>query len=132
LCEAASQNQRGDLLAALSRLKQEGISAKCLIIGDGPCRGEIERKIRNLGLESDAAITGFQGDVRHFIAACTCLAILSSRVEAFSLAPLEAVAMGKAIVMSNIGGAPEQIVSGYNGYLYSRGDISALAHALTL
>jgi glycosyltransferase involved in cell wall biosynthesis len=126
------EKQHGDLLAAISRLKQEGMSAKCLIIGDGPCGGEIERKIRDLGLESDAAITGLQEDVRPFIAACTCLAIVSSRVETFSLAALEAMAMGKPMVMSNIGGASEQIVSGYNGYLYSRGDVSALANALRL
>jgi glycosyltransferase involved in cell wall biosynthesis len=59
--ELRPEKQHGDLLAAISLLKQEGMSAKCLIIGDGPCRGEIERKIRNLGLESDVAIIGFPG-----------------------------------------------------------------------
>jgi glycosyltransferase involved in cell wall biosynthesis len=116
----------------MARLKQDGVSAKCLIIGDGPCREEIERKILELGLESDAAITGFKEDVRPYVAACTCLAIVSSHVEAFSLAALEAMAMGKPMVMSDIGGASEQIVNGYNGYLYSRGDISGLANALKL
>jgi glycosyltransferase involved in cell wall biosynthesis len=130
--ELRPEKQHGDLLAAISLLKQKGMSAKCLIIGDGPCRGEIERKIRNLGLESDVAITGFQIDVRPFIAACTCLANVSSRVEAFSLAALEAMAMGKPMVMSNIGGASEQVVSGYNGYVYSRGDVIALSNILKL
>ena len=40
------------------------------------------------------------------------------------------MAMGKPMVMSDIGGASEQIVNGYNGYLYSRGDVSGLANAL--
>src|SRR5262249_42635470 len=77
--ELRPEKQHGDLLAAISRLKQEGMRAKCLIIGDGPCRDEIARKICELGLESDAAITGFQEDVRPFIAACACMAIVSSR-----------------------------------------------------
>ena len=126
------EKQHGDLLAAIARLKRDGISAKCLIIGDGPCREEIERKILEFGLESDAAITGLQEDVRPCVAACTCLAIVSTSVEAFSLAALEAMAMGKPMVMSDIGGASEQIVNGYNGYLYSRGDVSGLANALKL
>ena len=57
---------------------------------------------------------------------------MSVRVEAFSLAALEAMAMGKPMVMSDIGGASEQIVDGYNGYLYSRGEVSGLANALKL
>jgi len=123
------EKQHGELLAAIAQLKRQGISAKCLIIGDGPCREEIERKILEFGLESDAAITGLQEDVRPCVAACTCLAIVSS-TETFSLAALEAMAMGKPMVMSDIGGASEQIVNGYNGYLYSRGDVSGLANAL--
>jgi glycosyltransferase involved in cell wall biosynthesis len=124
------EKQHGDLLAAIAQLKRDGVPAKCLIIGDGSCREEIERKILQFGLESDAAITGFQDDVRPDMAACTCLAIASSHVETFSLAALEAMAMGKPMVMSDIGGASEQIVNGYNGYLYSPGDVSGLANAL--
>jgi len=127
--ELRPEKQHGELLAAIARLKRDGISAKCLIIGDGPCREEVEGKILEFGLQSDAAITGFQEDVRPCVAACTCLAIVSSS-ETFSLAALEAMAMGKPIVMSDIGGASEQIVNGYNGYLYSPGDVSGLANAL--
>lgn len=74
------EKQHRDLLAAISRLKQEGTRAKCLIIGNGPHRGGIEREIRDLGLEFDVAITGWQQDVRPFIAACTCLALTSHLV----------------------------------------------------
>jgi glycosyltransferase involved in cell wall biosynthesis len=130
--ELRPEKQHGDLLAAISQLKQEGIPAKCLIIGDGPCRGEVERRILDLDLTSDAVITGFQADVRPFIAACKCLAIVSSRVEAFSLAALEAMSMRKPMVMSDIGGASEQIVSGYNGFLYSPGDVRALVSSLKI
>jgi L-malate glycosyltransferase len=64
--------------------------------------------------------------------ACTCLAIVSVRVGAFSLAALEAMAMGKPMVMSDIGCASEQIISGRNGLLYPRGNVAALANALKL
>jgi glycosyltransferase involved in cell wall biosynthesis len=129
--ELRPEKRHVDLIAAIFNLKQNGISAKCLIIGDGPCRDEVERKVRELGLGFDVAITGFQEDVRPFMAACSCLAIVSSRVEAFSLAALEAMAMGKPMVMSSIGGASEQIVEGHNGYLYPPKDIQSLTSALT-
>jgi glycosyltransferase involved in cell wall biosynthesis len=58
------------------------------------------------------------------------MAIVSHHVETFSIAALEAMALGKPMVMSMIGGAAEQVTDGENGYLYRRGDIEALTGAL--
>lgn len=130
ICAALRPEKRHvDLLRAIARLKADGLPAKCLVIGDGPCRSEIESGITALGLASSAAITGFQEDVRPFIAACDCMALVS-QIEAFSLSALEAMAMGKPMVMSDVGGAAEQIVNGEHGYIYPRGDIDRLTEAL--
>ena len=58
------------------------------------------------------------------------LFVIASSSETFSIAILEAMALGKAIVSSNIGGASEQIVDGLNGFLYPPGDVDALAKCL--
>ncbi|MEN3292872.1 MAG: hypothetical protein V7642_2125 [Burkholderiales bacterium] len=131
LCAAMrTEKAHADLLEAIARLRADGLAAKCLLIGDGPQRPEIEKRIKELGLSSDVRITGFLADVRPTVAACDAMAIVSHHVETFSIAALEAMALGKPMVMSMIGGAAEQVVDGHNGYLYRRGDIDALARAL--
>jgi glycosyltransferase involved in cell wall biosynthesis len=123
------EKKHEDLIEAISRLKAEGLTARCLIIGDGSRRAAIESEIKRTGLESDVAIAGFQADVRPFIASCDCMAIVS-QVETFSIAALESMALGKPMVMSAVGGAAEQVRNGVNGYLYPAGDVASLAAAL--
>ncbi len=131
ICAALRREKHhDDLLRAIARLKSQGFPAKCLIIGEGVMRPDIEKWIAELGLEGDAAITGFQEDVRPFMATCDCLAIVSHQVETFSIAALEAMAMGKPMVMSRIGGAAEQVEDGVNGFLFERGDLDALTESL--
>jgi glycosyltransferase involved in cell wall biosynthesis len=124
------EKAHGDLLQAIALLKQQGIAARCLMIGDGIERQHIEREIDRLGLRTDVHITGVLPDVRAAIAACDVMVLVSHAVETFSIAALEAMALGKPMVMSAVGGAAEQIQQGENGFLYPRGDIAALAAAL--
>jgi glycosyltransferase involved in cell wall biosynthesis len=124
------EKAHGDFLAALAKLRSSGLPAKGLIIGDGIERATIERRIAELGLAQQAAITGFQSDVRSFVAACDVMTLTSHAVETFSLSALESMAMGKAVVLSEIGGAAEQVESGVNGFLFPPGDIDALTNRL--
>ncbi len=119
-----------ELLEAIKNLKLDGLPVKLLIIGDGPERAVIESIILKLELTADVVITGYQNDVRLYLAVCDVFAITSSSVETFSLAVLEAMAMNRTVVASNIGGAAEQIDHGSNGFLYERGNITALTNAL--
>lgn len=130
LCAAMRPEKApGDLLTALARLRASGVRAKGLLIGDGPERKGIERKIADLGLEEHVRITGFMEDVRRALAACDVM-VLVSHGETFSIAALEAMALGKPMVMTEIGGAREQVVEGETGFLYPCGDITALMLAL--
>lgn len=124
------EKKHEDLIEAIGRLKAKGIPARCLIIGDGLRRSAIEAAIARLGLEKEVAVTGFQSDVRPHIAVCDCMTIVSHPVETFSIAALEAMAMGKPMVMSEVGGAAEQVVEGETGFLFPPGDVQALAQAL--
>jgi glycosyltransferase involved in cell wall biosynthesis len=131
ICAALrAEKAHGDLLRALRRLRESGVHAKVLIIGDGPLRGEIERQISELKLAGHAVIAGHRHDVRPYIACCDVMTLTSHVVETFSIAALESMALGKPMVLTRIGGAEEQIRHGTNGFLYEPGDVAALAHLL--
>jgi len=118
------------LVDALGALRGCGIPARLLIIGDGPLRGAVEARAKARGVDGAVAITGFQQDVRPFVAAADVMVLCSIAVETFSLAALEAMAMGKPVVHAELGGAAEMIVPGDNGLLFPVGDTAALVAAL--
>jgi glycosyltransferase involved in cell wall biosynthesis len=128
LCSAMRpEKAHGDLLDAIALLRGRGIDTKALFIGDGPERGALERKTRDLGLQGQVVITGMQADVRPYIGCCDIMTLVSHAIETFSLAALESMALGKPLIMSDIGGASEQVVHGQTGLLFEPGDIPALA-----
>lgn len=118
------------LVDAIALLRAKGIPARALIIGDGPMRTAVEARARARKVANDVLITGFQHDVRPHVAACDVMT-LCSFTEAFSLAALEAMAMGKPVVHAEVGGAAEMISPGHNGYLFPVGDTGAFVGALT-
>jgi glycosyltransferase involved in cell wall biosynthesis len=117
------------LVDAVARLRRRRIRARALMIGDGPMRPAIEARARRLGVADEVSITGLQQEVRPFVAACDALA-LTSFTEALSLAAIEAMALGKPVVHSQVGGASELIRPGRNGLLFPVGDTHALVERL--
>jgi len=117
------------LVEALAMLRRRGVPARALFIGDGETRGAIEARAARLGVSGDVVITGLQQDVRPFLAACDVLA-LPSFTEAFSLAAIEAMALGRPVVHAEVGGAAEMIAHGHNGHLFPVGDTLALVERL--
>lgn len=124
------EKAHGDLLRAVRRLRDSGVPAKALMIGDGPQRAQIERQIAELKLTGHAVITGHRNDVRPYIACCDVMTLTSHVVETFSIAALESMALGKPVVLTRIGGAEEQVRHGSNGFLFEAGDVASLAHLL--
>ena len=124
------EKAHGDFLEALSALHSRGVPAKGLLIGDGPLRRQVEERINQLGLRGAVRITGLLDDVRPAVAACDAMVLASHTVETFSMAALEAMSLGKPMVMTRIGGAGEQVLDGHDGQLYTPGDTEALATAL--
>src|SRR4051812_14020902 len=120
------------LVEAVAALRRKGIPARALLIGDGDMRALIEARARALGVAHELVITGFQNDVRPFIAAADVAVLCSTSVETLSLAALEAMALGKPAVLSDIGGAAEMIDPGGNGYLFPAGDTAALIQKLSI
>lgn len=119
-----------DLVRAVRRLRDSGVSARLLIVGDGSERSRIEQKAAEWNLQASVAITGFQADVRPLIAACDVMVLASHAVETFSIAALESMSMGKPVVLTRIGGAEEQVTNGATGFLFEPADVEALTQHL--
>ena len=119
------------LVHAVALLRRMGIPARALMIGDGETREAVESRARALGVASQISITGLQRDVRPYVAACDAMA-LCSLTEAFSLSAIEAMALGRPVVHSDVGGAGEMIVPGRNGFLFPVGDTEALVGKLSI
>jgi len=130
LCAAMRpEKAHGDLLEAIARLKTIGLRVTGLLIGDGPERQRIEKRIVALGLVDQVRITGYMNDVRPAITACDVMSLVSHS-ETFSIAALEAMALGKPMVMTATGGASEQIRVEEEGFLFAPADIDALSNCL--
>lgn len=118
------------LVEAIASLRSRGVPARALLIGDGPMRPAIEARARDLGVAADVLIAGFHQDVRPLLAASDVVALPSTSVETFSLAALEAMALGRPVVLSEIGGAAEMVRPEENGFLFPAHDTPALVASL--
>lgn len=103
--------------------------ARVVVAGEGSERIELERQAAALGLGERVLFLGYRTDIPALLAASDVF-VLPSRFEGSSLAVLEAMAAGKAVVSSSIGGTNELIVSGESGVLVPPDDIEALSCAL--
>ena len=117
------------LVDAVALLRARGLPARALMIGDGEMRGAVEARARELGIGGKITVTGFQSDVRPYVGVCDVMT-LCSVTETFSLAAIEAMAMRKPFVHSDVGGAAEMIVPGENGFLFPVGDTRTYADRL--
>jgi glycosyltransferase involved in cell wall biosynthesis len=97
-----------------------------LVAGDGPERQRLERLVA--GLDS-VELLGSRGDVPDLIAACDAFALLSE-AEALPMSILEAMASGRPVVTSDVGGAGEAVVDGETGMVVPAGNTDAAAAAL--
>ncbi|HXU41616.1 MAG TPA: glycosyltransferase, partial [Burkholderiales bacterium] len=88
-----------------------------------------EAAAQRAGVASSVVITGLVQDVRPFLAACDALA-LTSHTEAFSLAAIEAMALGLPVVHADVGGAAEMIRPGHDGFLFPPSDTGTLVDRL--
>jgi len=119
------------LVEAVAALRQRGLPARALFIGDGPERAAVEATARRLRVADRVVISGLQEDVRPFLSACDVVA-LTSFTEAFSLAAIEAMALGRPVVHPDVGGAAEMIHSGQDGWLFPVGDTDTLVDRLAV
>ncbi|HMI51140.1 MAG TPA: N-acetyl-alpha-D-glucosaminyl L-malate synthase BshA [Candidatus Saccharimonadales bacterium] len=100
--------------------------AKLVLIGDGPDRGAAEYLVRKKKLQKDVLFLGKQDNVYEKLS-CADLFLLPSQLESFGLAALEAMACEVPVIATNVGGVPEVIEHGVDGFLVEPGDVKTAA-----
>ncbi len=119
----------GFLLRALSRMRGRLEAVRVICCGSGSLRAELEAMAARLGLGDRVRFIGFADNVPELLAACDAV-VLPSLHEGMGVALLEAMACGKAVVASAVGGVPEVLGDGAAGILVPPADEEALAGAL--
>jgi glycosyltransferase involved in cell wall biosynthesis len=118
-----------DILVAFKRLRDSGIDAVLCLVGDGPDRPELERRAHELGVIRDTVFLGYQEDVAPFYSAFDAL-ILPSSNEGTPVSAIEALAAGRPVVATRVGGVPDVVRDGEDGFLVDAGDTDELADRL--
>ncbi len=118
------------LIETAATLRRSHPQARILLVGDGPDRPAIEAKIRERGLSETMILGGFLANIwpAYLAASVVCL---PSHSEGMPNVLLEAMAVGRPIVATAVGGIPEAILSGDNGLLVPPGNPTAMAGAIT-
>jgi glycosyltransferase involved in cell wall biosynthesis len=118
------------LLEAWPQVLRAVPDAYLLIVGEGSRRETLEAQARDLKIAHRVVFTGRRDDVPAVTAALD-VAVLPSYREAQGLSILEAMALSRPVVASNVGGIPEMITDGVTGLLVPPHDADALAAAIT-
>ena len=119
------------LLQAMFELKRRLGKPPCqlLIVGDGPAREALEVLRDRFGLSRWVVFAGTRRDIPRVLHALDAF-VLPSLYEGFGIAILEAMAAGKAVVATKVGGIPEFVVPNETGLLVDPGNVVALAEAI--
>jgi N-acetyl-alpha-D-glucosaminyl L-malate synthase BshA len=107
-----------------------GPRAVLLMCGDGPERSEAEALAASLGVAEQVRFLGKQpqSQVREYLSVADLL-LLPSQSESFGLSALEAMASETPVIATRVGGIPEVVEDGGCGFLFSVGDVEAMAAA---
>ena len=114
-----------DCIRILAEVRKS-VPAHLLMVGDGPDRGPAEHLARELNLDHHVSFLGKQNHVERLIALAHVL-LMPSTLESFGLVALEAMACGVVPIATRVGGVPELITDGEDGFLQSPGDVTTQA-----
>jgi len=119
----------GVLVEAAAIVARSDPGAGFIHFGDGPLRETIRRRIGELGLERRFILAGFRDDLDRFLPHWD-LSVLPSFTEGLPTVVLESYAAGVPVVATAVGGTPEAVADGVDGYLVPPGDPAALARRI--
>lgn len=123
--------QKNPLLLVQTLAGLQDLPWQCVLIGDGPLRGEVEREIARHGLGARFTLPGWVSPqvVLEWYAGGD-LFFMPSLSEGLPVVGVQAMAMGLALVLSRVGGCVDLIEPGQNGYLVESGDRAGFESAL--
>lgn len=119
------------LFDAVASLLAAGVAVHLTLVGDGPQRADLERRVRELGLDGSVAFAGYRNSVevqQHLRE--TDVFVLPSFAEGVPVSLMEAMAAGLPVIATNVGGVTELVRDGRNGYVVAPGEPAAIAGAI--
>jgi glycosyltransferase involved in cell wall biosynthesis len=117
------------VVRVLSKLVERGVDARLLLVGDGPDRDDLERYAHELGVIKRCLFLGYQEDVARWYNAIDAL-LLPSVNEGTPVSVIESLAAQRPAVATRVGGTPDVIRDGVDGFLVDPTDGEALADRL--
>jgi glycosyltransferase involved in cell wall biosynthesis len=117
------------LIEAIARVVDSGVPCKCVIVGEGPLRADLEQTANVLGLKGSVYFEGFQRDVRPYLHSASAF-ILTSHTEGLPLSVLEAMACGLPCIVTDVGGSAEAVRHNVSGLVISPASIDEAQKAI--
>ena len=131
ICALRPEKRIDWLIDAFAQVHRQLPNARLLIVGGGPMRDMLERRAQDAGVASATRFEPATTDVPSWLRRIDVFA-LTSETESFPNALLEAMASGRCVVASRVGGVPEMVEDGANGLLFDKGNVGQLAAKLAL
>ena len=118
-----------DLVRAFAALRRDGLDADLVLVGGGPLRTDLEALTEELGVRDRCHFIGYLEDVAPMYAALDAVALTSAN-EGTPVSIIEALAAGKAVVATDVGGVADVVEHERSGLLVEAGDLDGIAEAL--
>jgi glycosyltransferase involved in cell wall biosynthesis len=132
-CVGRLSPEKGQLLLvhAAAMLGRQGIEVEIVLVGDGPLRQEIEGRARELAVEDRIHLVGWQSgeEVRRWISQSRAV-VCPSFAEGIPVVLMEAMALRRPVIATYVGGIPELVRNGDDGWLVPAGSVEDLAWAM--
>lgn len=118
-----------ELIEAFRKIANQYVNAKLLLVGDGPLRSEISRMLEGNNLTDRCIMLGTRTDVPSLLK-CMDVFVLASYKEGLPYTPIEAMAAGTPVIVSDVTGNNEIVRDGHNGLLCKSRDPESLYQAI--
>jgi len=127
----APEKGHRDLFEALRLLADRHPCLRVVVVGNGPDLPNLRKDVAEKGLGRRVIFTGFRDDVNNTMATLDIVVVPSIWPEPSSPAILQAMALGKPVIATRVGGTPELVLDGETGLLAPASDPAALAEAVS-
>jgi N-acetyl-alpha-D-glucosaminyl L-malate synthase BshA len=114
-----------DCVHAFARIRKQ-VRSRLVMCGDGPARAGAEKLAADYNISNDVLFIGQVPNIADYLSVADLL-LITSETESFGLAALEALACEVPVIATRVGGLPEVVRDGENGYLVGVGDVDAMA-----
>ncbi len=117
-----------DIVYSMCVITKEEPKAQLILVGDGPERNRVERLVKKLELTENVLTVGYRNDVPGLMN-CADALVMASETESAPLTILEGMSSGLPIIATKVGGIPEQVQDGHNGFLVQYAHPDEIAEA---